>query len=177
MIYVRVARETLARGEWMILYFCDNLWFEKPPLVIWLTMVSLKIFGFSELTVWFFPALAGVFSLLGIYFLGKKIFNSKIGILAFFALLMTPHFLLMSRNNMMDIFFLFPGFFNVIFRESYLGRKNLVWSFFLLGCAFMFKSVVALLILPVFLYHMYLYDNWHLLKSRYFYRGLAVFFS
>jgi len=137
-------------------------------------MVSFKIFGFSEFAVWFFPALAGIASLMGIYFLGRKLFNSKIGVLAALVLLMTPHLLLISRNNMMDIFlFCFLAFSMLFFVRASLGEKNLIWSFFFLGCAFMSKSVVALLILPVFIYLLYLYDGWYLLKSRYFYRGLA----
>src|SRR5271168_4782805 len=46
-IYAEVSREMLG-GSWLVPHWNGELWFEKPPLMLWITAVFFKLFGVSE---------------------------------------------------------------------------------------------------------------------------------
>ncbi len=50
-LYATVARDALARGEWVAYTFADGRVFDKPPLTIWLLQLSMAAFGPSEWAV------------------------------------------------------------------------------------------------------------------------------
>ena len=58
-IYAEVSREMLTSG-WLVPHWNQQLWFEKPPLMLWITAASYRAFGISEFTARFGSALAGV---------------------------------------------------------------------------------------------------------------------
>ena len=58
-IYAEVSREALSRG-WWVLHWNQQVWMEKPPLMMWVTAVFFKLFGVSELSARAGSALSGV---------------------------------------------------------------------------------------------------------------------
>lgn len=46
--YAQIAREMLARGDWVTPVLYGHAWFEKPVLYYWSAMVSYKMFGVSD---------------------------------------------------------------------------------------------------------------------------------
>ncbi|MBI2679237.1 MAG: glycosyltransferase family 39 protein [Candidatus Koribacter versatilis] len=46
--YAQIAREMLARGDWVTPVLYGHAWFEKPVLYCWSAMVSYKMFGVSD---------------------------------------------------------------------------------------------------------------------------------
>ncbi len=46
-IYAEVSREMLS-GNWLVPHWNAQLWFEKPPLTLWITAVFFKLFGVTE---------------------------------------------------------------------------------------------------------------------------------
>jgi 4-amino-4-deoxy-L-arabinose transferase-like glycosyltransferase len=58
-IYAEVAREMLGRG-WMVPTWNFQPWFEKPPLMFWVTAVFFKLFGVHEFWARAGSALSGV---------------------------------------------------------------------------------------------------------------------
>ena len=58
-IYAEVAREMLSTG-WLVPHWNHQLWFEKPPLEMWLTAALFKIFGVNEFCTRAASALSGV---------------------------------------------------------------------------------------------------------------------
>jgi 4-amino-4-deoxy-L-arabinose transferase-like glycosyltransferase len=46
-IYAEVSREMIG-GSWLVPHWNAQLWFEKPPLMLWITAVFFKLFGVSE---------------------------------------------------------------------------------------------------------------------------------
>lgn len=177
-IYSEVAREGLLNNDWINLRHNGVLWFEKPPLAIWLTMISYKMFGVNEFAVWFFPVIFGILGILGIYFIAKKLFNSQIGFLSSLILLSIPHYVLMSRNNMMDIFLVSNSVISFLFLiKSRDNKKYIIFSAVFFSLAFMSKNIIALLNLPIFFYYLYLNNSLSILKSRYFYYAFILFFA
>lgn len=175
--YSQIAKEGLQENNWFDFHYFGNLWFEKPPLVIWLTMISFKIFGITEFAVWFSPVVFGILGVTGVYYLGKYLFNSKVGLFAALILLSLPHYVLMARNNMMDIFLLTNSTLSFLFLiKSEENRKYLILSAIFLGLAFMSKNIIALLNLPVFFYCLYINNQLSILKTKYFFWSLILFF-
>jgi len=176
--YSQIAKEGLQSNNWIDFHYFGKLWFEKPPLVIWLTMISFKIFGINEFAVWFFPVIFGIFGVVGTYYLGKYLFNSKVGLFAALILLSVPHYVLMARNNMMDIFLVSNSVISFLFLiKSKENSKYLILSAVFLGLAFMSKNVIALLNLPVFFYYFYLNNQLSILRNKYFYLSLVAFLA
>jgi 4-amino-4-deoxy-L-arabinose transferase-like glycosyltransferase len=46
--YAQIAREMLARHDWITPVLGGKPWLEKPPLYYWQAMISYRIFGFSD---------------------------------------------------------------------------------------------------------------------------------
>jgi 4-amino-4-deoxy-L-arabinose transferase-like glycosyltransferase len=46
-IYAEVSREMLSSG-WLVPHWNAQLWFEKPPLMLWITAVFFRLFGVGE---------------------------------------------------------------------------------------------------------------------------------
>jgi len=177
-IYSEVAKEGVMRNNWIDFFYKGELWFEKPPFVIWLTMISYKIFGVTEFATWFFPVVFGIFGVVGIYYLGKYLFNSKTGLLASLILLSIPHYVLMARNNMMDVFLVSNSVISFLFLiKSRENSKYLILSAIFLGLAFMSKNIISLLNLPIFFYYLYISNQLNIFKSKYFYISIIVFLA
>ena len=47
-LYATIAREMLQCGDWVVPMFNGHLFPEKPPLMFWLMIAGLEIFGQSE---------------------------------------------------------------------------------------------------------------------------------
>src|SRR5205085_7506019 len=75
---------------------------DKPPLGFWLQAASAKIFGFTPLSIFLPQALAGVFSVLLLYYLVRHHFGVVAGLLAALALAISPISVLTNRNNTID---------------------------------------------------------------------------
>lgn len=58
-IYAEVSREMLG-GSWLVPHWNAQLWFEKPPLMLWVTALMFKLFGVHEFTARAASALSGV---------------------------------------------------------------------------------------------------------------------
>lgn len=177
-VYSEVAKESLLNNNWLDFYYKGEHWFEKPPLIIWLTIISYKLFGISEFAIWFFPAVFGIIGGLGTYYIAKKLFNAKVGLMAALVLFSIPHYVLMARNNMTDIFLVSSLSLSFLFfMESNKHNKFLLFSAFFFGIAFMAKSVVSFTIFPVAIYYLRINKSQRLLKNKYLLWSVLVFLT
>lgn len=71
--YAQVAREMVDRGDWITPTLGGFPWFEKPPLLYWLAIVSYKLFGVSEFAARFGPALCGLGTVACLWILGRSV--------------------------------------------------------------------------------------------------------
>lgn len=169
-IYSQIAKEGLLSNNWTDLHYRGQLWFEKPPLVIWLTMISYKIFGINEFAIWFFPVVFGIIGILGTYYLAKCLFNPKIGFLSSLILLSIPHYVLMFRNNMTDIFLLTNSLLSFLFLiKSKKDGRYFILSGIFFGLAFLSKNFISFLFLPIFILYARIDDRQKIFKEKYFY--------
>jgi len=65
--YAQVAREMLARHDWVTPFLNGQPWLEKPPLYYWGAMLSYKVFGVSDWAARVPSALLASLMVLGVY--------------------------------------------------------------------------------------------------------------
>lgn len=177
-IYGTVARSFFSTGDWLTLHFNNYSWFEKPPLQMWLTAGSYKIFGFNELATRFVPALAAMGLAYLVYFLGKRIASWRVGLLGALILLSSPQFIDISRQGMLDTLltcFVYLSLFFVI-KLLDVGRSKLwilVWLF--IGLAVMTKGAAVVPYLGILaLIIMFNRSLWSFWRDKYFWIGVGV---
>src|ERR1700748_2221258 len=65
--YAQVAREMLARHDWITPVLGGKPWLEKPPLYYWQTMLAYRIFGVSDWAARFGSALDATLMVVAVY--------------------------------------------------------------------------------------------------------------
>jgi 4-amino-4-deoxy-L-arabinose transferase-like glycosyltransferase len=131
-IYAQVSKEMVQGGDWLTLHWAYTAWFEKPPLLMWITALFYRVFEVSEFSTRMPSALSGV-ALVGVtYLIGKLTDDRRVGLLSAVVLLTCYHFLSFSRFGTMDVMLTLFVYLAVY---SYLRLRDgdqkwwyLVWS-------------------------------------------------
>ena len=71
--YAAVAREMFARRDFITPTLGGRPWFEKPPLLYWMMILSYRVLGVSEYAARLGPALCGVLTAVFVYWIGSAI--------------------------------------------------------------------------------------------------------
>ncbi|BCL84600.1 dolichyl-phosphate-mannose--protein mannosyltransferase [Ktedonobacteria bacterium brp13] len=126
---------------------------DKPPLGFWLQVVSAKIFGFNPISILLPQALAGVLSVLLLYYLVRRHFGVVAGLLAALVLALTPISVVTNRNDTIDstlALTLLIGAWAVL-QASETGRLRwLLLSAIMVGLGFNIKMLEAYLVVPAY---------------------------
>lgn len=149
-IYASVAKELLQSGDWLRFTLNHSLWFDKPPLAIWITAFFYKVFGVNEFSARLFSALCGVGTVGVTYFLGRQLLNRWTGFIGALILVSSSHFIRFARFGMTDAPLTF--FMTLALYFFWLGHsKNryLIFSGIAMGLAVMTKGFAAMLVFPV----------------------------
>jgi 4-amino-4-deoxy-L-arabinose transferase-like glycosyltransferase len=99
--------EMLARSDWVVPYFNDELRTHKPVLLYWLIMSAYAMFGVNEFAARFWSAALGVGTVLCTYHLGRRLFNPRAGLWAALALAPALMFDVASRAATPDAALIF----------------------------------------------------------------------
>jgi 4-amino-4-deoxy-L-arabinose transferase-like glycosyltransferase len=70
--YAQVAREMLARHDWVTPYLYGQPWLEKPPLLYWGQMIGYKLWGVNEVTARLPSAVLASLMVFFIYFFHRR---------------------------------------------------------------------------------------------------------
>lgn len=141
---------------------------DKPPLGFWMQAISAKIFGFSGWSILLPQALAGVISVVLIYYLVKRSFGSTAGLISALCLAITPVFVAVSRNNTIDnqlILALLLSCWAISIAAEKGKLKYLILSMVFIGIGFNIKMLQAYMIVPA-VYVLYLFSNTISIKKR-----------
>ena len=149
--FAESAREMIVSGDYLNVQVDYKLFWEKPPLFIWMQVVSMKILGINELAARFPNAIAGILTLVILFNIGRKYSNNKFGILwvIVYAGSVLPH--LYFKSGIIDPWFNLFIFLGVYFFIEYLSgdvikRKNILLSALFIGLGTLTKGPVALLL-------------------------------
>ncbi len=87
--YAEVAREMYLSGDWITPRLGGIPWFEKPPLLYWMSALGYQFFGVSEFAARLGTALSGAFGAYCLYFFGRRVRSARFGYLSASTLLTT----------------------------------------------------------------------------------------
>lgn len=180
-IYAQVAKNVVNSGNWLDFRWfpnSQNLWFEKPPIYIWLTSLSYLVFGVTEFAARLWSAIFGTAGIFVTYLLGKELFGKSAGIISAAILASTIHWVFQSRNATLDItvgFFVLLSLYYFWKAQSASGsteltvevrRSNMYWGLtgVSLGLALMTKG--AVFIIPVIVMVIYAFIDIYFFKSK-----------
>lgn len=174
--YAKVVMDTLQSGNFTTLQLHGQNWFEKPPLYFWLAMGSVKVFGESEFAFRLPSLLASILCCFLVYCIIRELTgNRAAAALGFLVLLFSNSFFVFAREARLDsavtaailaaLFFYIRGWKN---------EKYLLWVFPCIAIGFLFKSVIALLAIPIILIYSLVYSRWRYVSSNYMWCGLGI---
>jgi 4-amino-4-deoxy-L-arabinose transferase-like glycosyltransferase len=126
---------------------------DKPPLGFWLQAASAKIFGFTPFSIFLPEALAGVLSVMLLFYLVRRHFGVVAGLLAALALAISPISVLTNRNNTIDstlVLVMLLGAWAVL-RAAESGKLRwLLLCAVFVGLGFNIKMLEAYLVVPAY---------------------------
>jgi len=79
--FAESAREMMSSGDYLRVQVNYEAFWEKPPFYFWLQVLSMKLFGINEFAARFPNAFFGSIYLLSIYFIGRKHFSARFGLI------------------------------------------------------------------------------------------------
>jgi hypothetical protein len=151
--FAESAREMILTGDYLTVRIDFEAFYQKPPLYIWMQVLSMKVFGINEFAARFPNVICAVFTLLVLFRTGRRIYDS--GFAWFWVLSYTGSILpfLYFKSGIIDPWFnlfIFTALLNLIrFLDAERGEKrwqNLVLSAVLLGLANLTKGPVSILV-------------------------------
>jgi 4-amino-4-deoxy-L-arabinose transferase-like glycosyltransferase len=124
---------------------------DKPPVDLWLQVISVKLLGFSATTLKLPEALAGIASAPLLYVVVRRMWSAAAGIAAAAAIAVLPIEMITARSDTMDgvMMLLLVLALGAIVRAAETGRST--WLFAgaaALGVAFDVKLLESLVALP-----------------------------
>jgi 4-amino-4-deoxy-L-arabinose transferase-like glycosyltransferase len=151
--FAESAREMILTGDYLTVRIDFEAFYQKPPLFIWMQVLSMKIFGINEFAARFPNVICAMFTLVVLFRTGRRIYDS--GFAWFWVLSYTGSILpfLYFKSGIIDPWFnlfIFAALLNLIrFLDAERGEKrwqNLVLSAVLLGLANLTKGPVSILL-------------------------------
>ncbi len=124
---------------------------DKPPLGFWIQAASAKVFGFSGLSLLLPQAVAGVLSVMLVFYLVRRVFGPVAGLLAGLALAVTPVAVAVNRNNTIDSLLVLTLLGAVWAVTLAVERNSLRWLLLgsvIVGLGFNIKMLQAYLVVP-----------------------------
>lgn len=128
-----------------------SLSIDKPPVDLWLQVISTKLFGFTPTALKLPEALAGIASVPLLYSIIRSIWSTSAGIVAAVAMAVLPIEVISSRSDTMDAVMMVVILlaFGLIARAARTGRQLwLLAGAAALGIAFDIKLLESLVALP-----------------------------
>lgn len=126
---------------------------DKPPVALWLQVISVKLFGFHPLSVLLPQVLEGVGSVWLLFHLVRRRFGSPAGLLSALFLAITPVWVAVNRTNNTDsclVLVLLLATWALLKAAEDGNRRMLLLSMALIGLAFNVKMLAAFIVLPAF---------------------------
>lgn len=101
--YVLTAKEMLASGDYFSPRIFGNYWYDKPIFFYWELIAAFKLFGISNFSARFFPALFGMAGILLAYGFTARLYDKKTGFLTGLILLTTVEYFYLSKAIITDM--------------------------------------------------------------------------
>ncbi len=80
--YAEVSRAMLESGDYVTPMLNGVKFFDKPPLLYWLSALNFQLFGINEFAARLAPASAATLAVFATFFLGRRMFGARAGLLS-----------------------------------------------------------------------------------------------
>jgi 4-amino-4-deoxy-L-arabinose transferase-like glycosyltransferase len=100
--YASVSRAMVESGDWLLPRFGGEIHLTKPPLTYWLEAGAMRWLGCNELAVRLPSAVAGSLTVLGVFVVGWRVRDWRVGLVAAALLSMMPLFIAIHRLTLTD---------------------------------------------------------------------------
>ncbi|MEV6228268.1 glycosyltransferase family 39 protein [Saccharopolyspora shandongensis] len=128
---------------------------DKPPMALWLQVLSVKVFGFNQFAVLFPQVVAGVAAVFLLHRAVRRWAGEHAALIAALVLALTPITVLINRDNNPDtLLVLLVVAAAYAMTRSFESRRATWWvalAAFLVGCGFLTKMLQAWMVLPAFI--------------------------
>ena len=148
--FAECAREMISSKDYLRVQIDFQPFWEKPPLFIWMQVLSMKMFGINEFAARFPNALTGILTLCSIYYAGRRVIGEKMATwwVLLYGATWLPHFYFKSGiiDPMFNLF-IFLSFFQVhLVRYAEKKVLHALLAGLFLGLAVLTKGPVAILV-------------------------------
>lgn len=153
--FAESAREMIVSGDYMTVKINYLPFWEKPPIFIWMQVLSMKIFGVNEFAARFPNAICGIVTLLVLFNIGRKIRNNEFGIVWVLAYAGSVLPFFYFKSGIIDPWFnlfIFLSIYHLMLYSSpeNLNKiKNIVLSATFAGLAILTKGPVGFLLVTL----------------------------
>lgn len=158
--FAEISREMMIKRDYLRIYVNFQPFWEKPPFFFWLQVLAMESFGVGEFAARLPNALCGILTLVVVFNIGQKLYDTRFGIVWATVYLGTVLPLLYFKSGIIDPFFnlfIFLGLYFFILsywkKDGFQGielRRNRWWYLFLggffIGMGILTKGQVAYLI-------------------------------
>lgn len=148
--YAEIPREMVEKGDYLVPHLNYIRYFEKPPLLYWVTAASYRVFGVDEWSARFPNALMAFFSVLIVYAFAARRFGKRAALISSCVLASSFGFFGMARILTTDMLFSCLLFASLVcFYQFYLERRPVFIHLFYaaLALAVLAKGPVAIVLL------------------------------
>lgn len=149
--FAEAAREMMVTGDYLNVQINFQPFWEKPPLFIWMQVLSMKLFGINEFAARFPNAICGIVSLLTIFNIGRKTKDNTFGLLWALAYMGSVLPFFYFKSGIIDPWFnlfMFLGVYHLIhYSEAETDKllQNAILSGIFTGLAVLTKGPVGFL--------------------------------
>jgi 4-amino-4-deoxy-L-arabinose transferase-like glycosyltransferase len=147
--FAEATRQMFERGDFMTPYLNSVPRFEKPPLLYWLQAIAVLPLGATELAARMPSALAGVGSVLLLYWLTASLASRRAALVAAIVLATMFRFVVFARQGLTDVptlFFIVAALFGFVRATEATPRRGAAWlAWTAVGLGVLTKGPVGLL--------------------------------
>ena len=180
--YAGIAQEMLRHHQWITPKQDGNTFLDKPILVYWLEIFSMKAFGITEFAARFVPMCFGILGVGLIYIAGRALFNRRTAIVASFILMTSPLYFFEAHYTNMDegIAVLLSGalWFAIMGLELKpgLARKAYFWVAYVFAALAILTKGLMGIVFPIMIIGMWtlILHEWRQLKHMSLFSGLII---
>ncbi len=181
--YTEIPREMALSQDYVTPRLNGVKYFEKPPLMYWLTSAAIKVAGVNEWTSRFWPALLGLLGCLSVYAFGARFFSRQAGIAS--ALILSSNVLFYAHSRLMILdmgvtFFISLSLFAFLWATQVSSKteQQIALSIFFISaaCSTLTKGLIGIAIPGSIILLWVLFSrNYEALKLAFKPWGIALF--
>jgi len=148
--FAEAAREMIVTGDYFTVTIDYLPFWEKPPLFIWMQVLSMKVFGVTDFAARFPNVICGIATLLALFHIGKRVYNlefARIWVLAYIGSLLPQFYFMSGIIDPVFNLFIFLALYGTFEFQTRQKAKYLLFAALFAGLALLTKGPVSLFLL------------------------------